>query len=64
MPFSAPLPVPTIIDVGVASPKAHGQAITSTDIAATRADSKSPDGTKKYHTIKVTSAIPITIGTK
>ena len=30
MPFSAPLPVPTIIEVGVANPKAQGQAIIST----------------------------------
>ena len=29
-PFSAPLPVPTMIAVGVASPRAHGHAITST----------------------------------
>ena len=30
---SAPLPIPTIKAVGVASPKAHGQAITKTDTA-------------------------------
>ena len=30
MPSSAPLPIPTIIAVGVASPNAHGQAITNT----------------------------------
>ena len=29
-PISAPLPEPTITAVGVASPIAHGQAITST----------------------------------
>jgi len=29
MPFSAPLPVPTIIEVG--EPSAHGQAIISTN---------------------------------
>ena len=29
-PFSAPLPVPTMIAVGVASPRAQGHAITST----------------------------------
>ena len=32
-PFSAPLPVPTMIDSGVASPSAHGQAMISTDTA-------------------------------
>ena len=31
IPFSAPIPVETIIDVGVASPKAHGHAMTKTD---------------------------------
>ena len=30
IPCSAAFPVPTIIAVGVASPRAHGQAITST----------------------------------
>ena len=30
MPFSAPLPVPTMMAVGVARPSAHGQAMTST----------------------------------
>ncbi len=32
IPFSAPFPVPTIIAVGVANPKAQGQAIIRTDI--------------------------------
>ena len=36
IPFSAPFPVPTIIAVGVASPSAHGHAITSTDINIVR----------------------------
>ena len=30
IPFSAPLPVPTIMAVGVASPKAQGQEMTRT----------------------------------
>ena len=29
MPFSAPLPMPTVSDVGVARPSAHGQAMIS-----------------------------------
>ena len=37
MPFSAPLPVPTMIAVGVARPRAHGQAMISTVTAATMA---------------------------
>ena len=31
IPREAPFPVDTIIAIGVASPKAHGHAITSTD---------------------------------
>ena len=34
MPYSAALPVPTMIAVGVARPSAHGQAMISTAIAA------------------------------
>ncbi len=30
IPFSAPLPVPTMMAVGVARPRAQGQAMTST----------------------------------
>ena len=41
IPFSAPLPVPTIIAVGVASPSAQGHAITSIDINIVRTNSKS-----------------------
>ena len=33
MPFSAPRPMPTMMAVGVANPSAHGQAMTSTEIA-------------------------------
>ena len=36
MPFFAATPFPTIIATGVASPKAHGQLTTSTDIALVR----------------------------
>ena len=43
MPSFAPRPMPTIIAVGVASPNAHGQAITSTDTNARSAiESGSP----------------------
>ncbi len=34
MPRSAPMPEPTISAVGVARPSAHGQAMTSTAMAA------------------------------
>jgi len=33
-PDRAPRPTPTMIDIGVASPSAHGQAMISTDTAA------------------------------
>ena len=36
-PAVAPRPVPTMIDIGVASPSAHGQAMISTATALTRA---------------------------
>ena len=35
-PACAPRPTPTMIDIGVASPSAHGQAMISTATAATR----------------------------
>ena len=42
MPLSAPLPVPTMMEVGVASPKAQGQAITMTAVKLTKARVKLP----------------------
>ena len=36
-PAVAPLPIPTMIDIGVASPSAQGQAMMTTETAATRA---------------------------
>lgn len=38
IPFNAPIPVPTITAVGVASPRAHGQAMHKTDIAQRKAN--------------------------
>jgi len=37
IPDSAALPIPTIIDIGVAKPSAHGQAMISTVVTATTA---------------------------
>ena len=62
IPFSAPLPVPTIIAVGVAKPKAHGQAITNTDIKIVSA--KVLLSPEKYQAKLAITAKPITIGTK
>ena len=42
MPFSAPLPLPTINAVGVAKPRAQGQAMTSTDTIDTIANVSTP----------------------
>ena len=62
IPFSAPLPVPTIIAVGVARPKAHGQAITRTEIMIVREKIHVSPPTK-YHIPPATRAKVITIGT-
>jgi hypothetical protein len=37
MPFSAPCPIATVMEMGVARPTAHGQAMISTDTALTSA---------------------------
>ena len=64
MPYSADLPDPAIIDVGVARPNAHGQAITSTAIIFSSAPPKSPGVTNIIHTANVIIAITTTTGTK
>ena len=46
----------------MASPNAHGQAITKTEIK-NESDVTNP-ASKMYHASPVTTAIPITIGTK
>src|SRR5262249_19316007 len=63
-PIVAPLPVATIIDIGVASPSAQGQAIMSTAIALTRAWAMRGEGPARLQTMKVTTAAPTTAGTK
>ena len=62
IPCSAPLPVPTIIATGVASPKAQGQEITNMEIAIEKANSTLAPF--KSHTPPATRAILITAGTK
>lgn len=61
MPCSAPLPVPTIMATGVASPNAQGQEITSTEMAQDRANSKVCPSSSQ--TTAVSSAMQITTGT-
>ena len=67
MPLSAPKPVPTMTAVGVASPMAHGQAITSTATMLISArvnwETAGLTGDRKYQPRKVSTAAPITAGT-
>ena len=62
MPRCAPMPVPTITAVGVASPNAHGHAITSTATNRSIAG-VNPSPTNTHHARNVAKAIPITTGT-
>ncbi len=62
IPFEAPTPVPTIIAVGVARPRAQGHEITSTAIPIDKANAKSFPAMSQIIIARI--AIPITIGTK
>ncbi len=62
-PASAPRPVPTMIDIGVARPSAHGQAMISTATALTSACASRGSGPTDAQTAKVTAATAITAGT-
>ena len=62
-PSSAARPVPDMIAAGVASPSAHGQAISSTATAWSIAE-PGADGSSAHQPRNVASAIAITIGTK
>ncbi len=62
IPLAAPRPVPTIMAVGVASPSAQGQEITSTEIATASANSKLYP--KNSQTTAASTAMAITAGTK
>ncbi len=53
-----------MIDIGVASPKAHGQAMIRTATALTRANAIAGAGPKIDQAIKVTAAAATTAGTK
>ncbi len=61
MPSSAPRPLPTMMAVGVARPRAHGQAMISTATAARTASARSP--LTIIHAIRVARAMRITTGT-
>src|SRR5699024_8878807 len=62
-PISAARPDPAIIDVGVAKPNAHGQAITKIEIVGIKLERTSPGVTSKNQIKKATTAISTTIGT-
>ncbi|MNJ41437.1 hypothetical protein D3C77_363620 [compost metagenome] len=62
-PAWAPRPTPTMIDSGVARPSAQGQAMISTDTAATRAKAKRGSGPKPAQTANAIAATRITAGT-
>ena len=64
MPCSAPLPVPTVIDIGVARPSAQGQAMISTETAATSANTNAGDGPTSSQIAIVQTAMMMTAGTK
>ena len=64
IPMSEPLPIPTMIAVGVASPRAHGQAIIRTDTKLKSANTNVGSGPKNNQIMKVSIAMPITTGTK
>ena len=62
MPCFDPIPVPTTIARGVASPIAQGQEITRTETAIFNANSASLPA--RIHPAQVRNAITMTIGTK
>ena len=62
MPWRAPMPLPTMIATGVASPSAQGQEMTSTEMPRARA--KPNSSPSSHHTATVNRATAITAGTK
>ena len=63
-PDLAPLPTPTITDMGVANPSAQGHAIMSTAMAFTKAYTNLGSGPNNHHITKVITDIITTMGTK
>ena len=63
-PNAAPRPVATMIDIGVANPRAHGQAMINTATALSNAMVPLGPGPNIIHTAKVRPAMAITAGTK
>ena len=63
-PTVAPFPVPTMMDMGVAKPKAQGHAIIKTATILTNANAKRGSGPQIPQIINVKILIPTTAGTK
>ena len=63
-PCAAAFPIAIITEIGVASPSAHGQAITRTATAVTTAKLIRGSGPARAHTKNVTTETRITAGTK
>src|SRR5665647_301377 len=64
IPAVAPLPVPTVIESGVASPRAQGHAMIRTETPATRAKMITGGGPIRAQVTNVQMAMMITAGTK
>ena len=62
-PLRAPRPTPTMIDMGVASPRAQGQAMMSTETAAISPKVKRGSGPQIDHARNASAATTITSGT-
>ena len=62
-PASAPRPVPTMMDIGVASPSAHGHAMMRTATAFTSAYARRGSGPQIAHATNVATATSTTAGT-
>ena len=62
-PSSAPRPVPTMIDIGVARPRAHGHAMISTATALTSACARRGSGPHTAQMPNVATATSTTMGT-
>ena len=62
-PYSAALPTPTITDMGVARPRAQGQAMIRTVVAAMIICTTAGSGPTLYQTSAAATAISITLGT-
>ncbi len=62
-PAAAPRPVATMIDIGVARPRAQGQAMISTDTALTTACARRGSGPNSSQAKNASAAIAMTAGT-